>query len=356
MQDLKENTISVSREFVPQLKDRGVSKILLKNGELSVLVTNLGCSIISIEAPDRAGVTRNIVAGFANIEDYLFNRDYLGCIIGRYANRIAGGKFTLEGKQFQLAVNNGANHLHGGIQGFNKKVWEIAELIESEDTVAVAFSYVSEDGEEGYPGNLQVIVRYSLTRDCQFCIEYSAQSDKATPINLTNHSYFNLSCFQVPVIDNHLLQVNASYYTEKNERNIPTGSLVAVANTPLDFRMPKKIGIGIDKFPRDFGYDHNFVLESSSETKTVFAAKLHEPVSGRVLKVHTSQPGIQVYTGNYWDGTINGVQGQTYQKHGAVALETQAFPDSPNHASFPNTILYPGQQYLSRTVYGFGIE
>jgi len=356
MQVLKENTLSIKKEFITELKGKDVYKVLLQNGEFKVLITNLGCSIISVEAPDKSGHTKNVVAGFTNIKDYLFNRDYLGCIVGRYANRIAEGKFTLDGKQIQLPVNNDGNHLHGGIEGFNKKIWDITRVAESEDYVTVTFSYLSKDGEEGYPGNLQVTASYSLNKNNQLIIEYAARTSRATPLNLTNHSYFNLTGFDDPLIHDHLLQVNASYYTQKNERNVPTGSVLPLADTPLDFRSLKKIGTDIDKFPRDFGYDHNFVIENAALAKTVFAAKLYEPSSGRVLKVYTSQPGIQVYTANYWDSTIKGLQGKPYQKHGAVALETQAFPDSPNHASFPNSILYPGEQHVSKTIYEFGTE
>lgn len=356
MQNLKENTLSITKQLLTQCKGKDVYKVLLRNGQLSIELTNLGCSIISIEAPGRTGVAKNIVAGFNRIDDYLVNRDYLGCIVGRFANRIAEGRFTLDGQEFQLPVNNGGSHLHGGIEGFNKKVWDIVELAEPQESVTVVFTYFNKDGEEGYPGNLQTTVSYSLNRQNQLTIEYSAQTDKATPVNLTNHSYFNLTGFDVPVIHDHLLQVNASFYTPKNERNVPTGSLLPVAGTALDFRTPKKIGAGIDQFPSDFGYDHNFVIERTAPGETVFAAKLYEPSSGRVLTVYTSQPGIQVYTANYWDGTITGLQGRAYQQHAAVALETQAFPDSPNHPSFPNSILYPGQQYTSKTIYEFGVE
>ncbi|RYZ22863.1 MAG: galactose mutarotase, partial [Chitinophagaceae bacterium] len=317
---------------------------------------NIGCSIMSIETPDKAGVCKNIVAGFPNIEDYLVNRDYLGCVVGRYANRIAEGKFGLGGKSFQLPVNNTPNHLHGGIAGFHKKIWETIDLIQTGDRVGVVFSYLSKDGEEGYPGNLQVTVGYSFNKKNELCIEYKAEADKPTPVNLTNHSYFNLTGFDAPVIDDHLLQVNAAFFTEKNEQNVPTGSILPVADTRLDFTKPKIIGIGINSFPRDMGYDHNFVLENRPEREVVFAAKLYDPLSGRTLTVSTSQPGIQVYTANYWDGTVKGVQGHFYQKHGAVALETQAFPDSPNQPSFPNTILYPGQVYSSKTIFAFGVE
>lgn len=356
MQRLKEKTLSIRKEYVAQLNGRDVYKIFLYNGEQSIIVTNLGCSMISVETPDKSGVCKNIVAGFPTIGDYLVNRDYLGCIVGRYANRIAEGKFFLNGKQYQLPVNNDTNHLHGGVEGFHKKIWDIIDVEATDDRVAIVFNYLSKDGEEGYPGNLGVTATYSLTRQNQLCIEYFAETDKATPVNLTNHSYFNLSGFDVPYIDTHFLQVNASFYTEKNDRNIPTGTILPVSGTPLDFRNLKKLGMDIDRFPRDLGFDHNFVLEKQVGHEMVFAAKLCEPASGRVLNVYTSQPGIQVYTANYWDGTVKGLHGGFFQKHGAVALETQAFPDSPNQPHFPNTILNPGQQYFSKTVFEFGIE
>lgn len=352
---ISESTLLVRKEFVAQLQGKEVYKVFLNNGKQSITITNIGCSIMCIETPGKNGVCKNIVAGFSNVEDYLVNRDYYGCIVGRYANRIAAGKFVLDGKQFQLTVNNETNHLHGGIEGFHKKIWNIVDLIQREDMVTVVFSYLSKDGEEGYPGNLNTTIAYSLNKQNQLTIEYAAETDKATPLNLTNHSYFNLTAFDVPIIDDHLLQVNASYYTEKNELNIPTGSILPVAGTPLCFESLKKIGADINEFPADMGFDHNFVLDHT-QNDIVFAAKLYEPVSGRVLKVYTSQPGLQVYTANYWDGTIEGSQGHFYQKHAAVALETQSFPDSPNHPSFPNTMLYPGKQYFSKTIYEFDLE
>ncbi|GAA4729304.1 aldose epimerase family protein [Flavisolibacter ginsenosidimutans] len=356
MQQAKSNSLSLRYEQAAQLRDKGVCRIVLQNGEVEVALTNLGCSILSIDTPDKNGDCKNIVAGFSSIEDYLVNRDYLGCVVGRYANRIANGRFMLDGKPILLSLNDGVTHLHGGVEGFHKKIWDVQRFINKEEQVGIVFSYLSRDGEEGYPGNLDVTVSYSLNKNNQLCIEYSAETDKATPVSLTNHSYFNLTGFDVPVIDDHLLQVNASAYTEKNEQNVPTGSVLSVEGTALDFRQPKKIGSGIDSFPKDVGYDHNFVLEDHSTSEVVFAAKLSEPVSCRSLTVFTSAPGIQVYTANYWDSSIKGVQGQLYEKHGAVALETQAFPDSPNQPSFPNTILYPGEKYSLKTIYAFGVE
>lgn len=355
MERLKQDTLSIRQKNIAVINGRNVYEIFLSNGEVSLTITNLGCCILSLQTPDKNGVLKNIVAGFPTIEDYLINRDYLGCIVGRYANRIAAGSFILEGHKYQLAVNNETNHLHGGIEGFHKKLWAVADVNQSENEVGVVFKYLSKDSEENYPGNLLVTVSYSLNMQNQLCIEYFAETDKATPVNLTNHSYFNLSGFDDPVIHDHLLQVNASHYTEKNERNLPTGSILPVVNTALDFKALKKIGVDINAFPLDFGYDHNFVLDKGSLHETVFAAELYESLSGRVLNVYTTKPAIQVYTANYWDGTVKGSQGCFYQKHGAVALETQFFPDSPNQPGFPNTILYPDSQYHSKTIYEFGL-
>jgi len=356
MQKTKENTLSISKSFVAQMHGSDVYKCFLTNGDLSLSVTNIGCSIVSIHTPDREGISKNIVAGFEDIKQYFVNRNYFGCVVGRYANRIADGKFVLDGQQFLLTVNNDGNHLHGGVEGFNKKVWKIDDLVESKDDVSVIFSYLSKDGEEGYQGNLEVTVTYSLNLQNQLSIVYAARTDKPTPVNLTNHSYFNLAGFANPQIYDHLLQVNASYYTEKNQRNLPTGSLLPVAGTALDFSTFKRIGLDIDKFPVDFGYDHNFVLKKEGQDANAIAAKLYEPLSGRLVNVYTSAPGMQVYTANFWDATIKGLHEAPYQKHGAVALETQSFPDSPNHASFRNSILYPDKQYLSKTMYEFKIE
>jgi aldose 1-epimerase len=219
----------------------------------------------------------------------------------------------------------------------------------------VEFEYLSSDGEEGYPGNLLVKIKYTLNNKNELSIEYNADTDRPTPVSLTNHSYFNLSGFETPNIYEHLLLVNAEIYTEKNANNTPTGNIIPVADTPLDFRQPKKIGKDIDQFPKDKGFDHNFVLKKNVSREIVLAAQLKDPSSGRRVTVYTDQPGIQVYTANFWDGTVEGSHGP-YQQHGAVALETQAFPDSPNHPSFPDTIVRPGEHYFSKTIYKFGIE
>lgn len=331
-------------------------RIVLQNDELEVHLTNLGATIMAVYAPDKDGVKKNVVAGFAKPVAYADNPAYFGCTVGRYANRIAAGRFTLDGQVMQLPVNNGPNHLHGGVDGFHKKVWQVTGYGDNANEVWATFTYRSQDGEEGYPGNMDVSVRYSLDIDNYLWIEYSAVTDKRTPVSLTNHSYFNLSGFEQAQITNHLLQVNTGYYTEKSELNVPTGRILPVDGTALDFTEAKPIGDGIAAFPADKGYDHNFVLKRENSAEIVEAALLQDPVSGRVVKVLTDMPGIQVYTANWWEGEITGQQGVPYVQYGAVALETQSFPDSPNHPEFPGTILEPGETYERTTAYLFAYE
>lgn len=321
--------------------------ITLKNDQIIVNITNLGCTVTAIYTPDSNGIIKNIVAGFSDLAFYEQNDAYFGCVVGRYANRIAGGKFTLAGQPVQLSVNDGTNHLHGGFEGFHKKIWSVVTEIKEENLVGVVMEYLSKDGEEGYPGNLLVQVRYTLDNTGKLSIRYTGHTDKATPVNLTNHSYFNLSGFEQALITGHLLKINASHYTGKNNHNVPDGSVIKVQGTALDFQQAKRIGDDIDQFPNDKGFDHNYVLNSEGEITE--AAVLYEPVTGRELKVFTDQPGMQLYTANWWYGGL-------YPKHGAVALETQAFPDSPNHPSFPCTILHPGEVYEKHTIYEFGVR
>jgi len=340
------------QNFETTIDRKDVKLVTIQNGKnLKAAISNYGARLINLHYQDV-----NVIVSFDKLEDYFVSPVfYHGATIGRYGNRIRNGEFKLNGQIYTLPVNNGPNHLHGGVEGLHQKIWDVQDFIEEAERTGVVFRYVSNDGEEGYPGNLQVTVSYSLNQRNELCIEYSAETDKPTPVNLTNHSYFNLSGFAVPVINDHLLQVNAAFYTEKNEQNVPTGSVLPVADTALDFQKPKRIGIGIDSFPQDMGYDHNFVLQKHAPGEVVVAAKLYEPLSGRLLTVSTSQPGIQVYTANYWDGTVKGVQGCFYQKHAAVALETQAFSDSPNQPSFPNTILVPGETFSSKTIYAVDV-
>ena len=355
MFNVRKDPLSVNSELYGIMQGKEVYRFTLQNETLRVEITNLGCSITSIYAPGRNQLQKNIVAGFEDIKDYQNNPHYFGCVLGRYANRIAGGRFILDEKNILLSVNDGVNHLHGGFKGFNKKIWEINNINYFADEVSVEFEYLSRDGEEGYPGNLRIKVKYILNNKNQLCIEYHAETDKATPVNLSNHTYFNLTGFETPIGKDHLLYINALSYTEKNLNNVPTGNILSVADTALDFIIPQKIGRDISRFSNDKGFDQNLILAKHSPGKVILAAQLKEPVSGRTLTIYTDQPAIQLYTANFWDGTVKGYHGG-YQQHGAVALETQAFPDSPNHPSFPQTILQPGGHYFSTTIYEFEIE
>lgn len=336
--------------------DNDIRLVTLKNDTITITLTNLGCTIISIFTPDKMGNSKNIVAGFAHLNDYENNDHYFGCIVGRYANRIAGGSFSIEDTSYSLSLNDGVNHLHGGFAGFHKKIWEISSVIENESETGVVFEYFSKDGEEGYPGNLAVKVKYVLNDKNQLSIEYRATTDQATPVNLTNHSYFNLTGFENDSILDHELFINAGYYTPKNNNNIPDGNIDSVEGTALDFSVTKKIGADIDQLVTDKGYDHNYVLDKLYADEMVLAATLSESVTGRTLRVFTDKPGVQLYTGNLWDGSVIGSQGVPYKMHGGLALETQYFADSPNKPNFPNAILKPGVVYESTTVYEFGTQ
>ena len=255
-------------------------------------------------------------------------------------------------REYSLSVNNDNNHLHGGFVGFHRKFWETKQVIHDEDKVGVTFCYSSPHGEEGYPGSLEAEVTYMLTNDNQLIIRYNATSDQPTIINLTNHSYFNLTGFEKNQIYDHQLKINSTSYTEKNQNNIPTGNILPVHNTPFDFRDFRAIGKDIHLLKADKGYDINFVLDTRTKEVSL-AAELYEPISGRIINVFTNKPGLQVYTANWWDGTLVGEQGKRYEQHGAVALETQSFPDSPNHPNFPSTVLTPGEVYESETRFQF---
>lgn len=323
-----------------------VCEYVLSRGSVRVGILDLGATVSFLEMPDRTGRLKNIVAGFRHPERYWRNEYYFGCVVGRYANRIGAGRLRLDGHTVQLSVNNDGNHLHGGFEGLHRKLWRLQSRIESDDASGVVLEYMSPDGEEGYPGNLRIQVSYLLDGAGRLCVDYTAVSDAATPVNLTNHSYFNLSGFENPVVDDHLLRVFSGRYTEKNGANLPTGRLLPVNGTPLDFTSLRRIGDRLGQMVQDRGYDHNYVLDGVG-----VAAELYDPDSGRQLRILTDRPGIQVYTANWWDGSVVGSQGVPYVRHGAIALETQAFPDSPNQASFPDTILRPGEVYRTTTIF-----
>ena len=331
-----------------------VSLYTLKNaGGGSVQVTDYGGIVVSINVPDREGKVADVTLGFDSLEGYLAGHPYFGCITGRYANRIAKGKFTLDGKEYSLAVNNGPNHLHGGEAGFDKKLWKA-----NTENGRLVLTYTSADGEEGYPGKLDCKVTYSWTDDNELRIDYAATTDKETVINLTNHAYFNLKGEGSGDILKHQAQFNCSHYTPVDETSIPTGEVRPVKGTPFDFTEPHAIGERIDedneqlKFGK--GYDHNFVIDSSENGKLVHACTVTDPDSGRVLEVHTDQPGVQFYTGNFLNGA-KGKGGKPYGMRHGFCLETQVFPDSPNRAHFPSPVLQPGEEYEHTCVYKFDI-
>ncbi len=309
--------------------------------------------------PDRSGAIADVVLGFDSLEPYTKDHPFFGVVVGRYANRIGQGRFTLDHKEYKLTINNGKNQLHGGPEGFYRKVWK-AQEVEAKDGPALKLTYVSPDGEEGYPGTLTASVIYTLTDDGSLRMEYSATTDKLTVVNLTNHAYFNLSGPGEGDILGEELMVKAARYTPVDETSIPTGELRSVANTPFDFRKPTALGARINADDQQLkigkGYDHNFVLDGGVTKKPRLVASMHDPKSGRVLEIITTEPGLQLYTGNFLDGTIKGKGGKAYAYRSAFCLESQHYPDSPNHPSFPPVVLKPGKKYQSTTLYHFTTE
>jgi aldose 1-epimerase len=325
----------------------------LKSGPIEARIMTYGGIIQSLKVPDKSGKSEDVVLGFDTLDGYTSdpkpNPAFFGAIIGRYANRIAGGQFTLDGKTYHLPQNDGSNTLHGGPNGFDKAVWKAKQIPHG-----IELTHVSPDGDSGFPGKLTAVVRYTLVgKDLK--IEYSATTDKDTVLNLTNHSYFNLAGQGNGNILKDVVKINASRYTPVNDQVIPTGELASVEGTPFDFRKPTAVGAGInddnDQLKKGRGYDHNWVLDNSG--KFAEAAEVYEPSSGRVLQVLTDQPGVQFYTGNFLDGTITGKGGKVYERRGALCFESQHFPDSPNHPKFPTTELKPGQTFHSVTVFRF---
>lgn len=325
---------------------------LTNSNAVELKIINYGGTITSIRTPDRNNVFKNVTLAFTSLEGYLQpGNPSFGCLVGRFANRIAAGRFNLDGKTYTLAKNNNGHSLHGGLKGFDKAVWNAEPIAERN---GLRLSYTSRDGEEGFPGNLTVSVEYRLMDDNAVVIEYRATTDAPTPINLTNHAYFNLSGGADDTILDHELQLSAESYTVSDESLIPTGEIAPVANTALDFRKSKKVGQDIATIPP--GYDHNLVLNNEAgELQQV--GTLYHPATGRFMQVATTQPGVQLYTGNFLDGSLKDTpDGARYNKYGGLCLETQHYPDSPNKPSFPDTILRPGQQFHHITVYTFGVK
>ena len=324
---------------------------LTNTNGLKAEIINFGGIITKLYVPDRKGNFADIVLGCDTLEDYISKGGYFGALIGRYGNRIAKGKFKLNGVEYKLAQNNGENHLHGGIKGFNKVVWD-AEEMKADNGIALKLFYLSEDGEEGYPGILSCTVIYTLTNDNELKISYEAETDKTTVINLTNHSYFNLGGHNSGDILGHEIMLRADYFLPVDAGLIPTGRIEPVKGTPMDFTNPKTIGSRIEQVTG--GYDHNYCL-NSSDGSLALAAEVYEPDSGRIMQIFTTQPGIQFYTGNFLNGSSKG-KGAVYYKHNGFCLETQHFPDSPNRANYPTVVLRPGQKYKQLTVHKFFVK
>ena len=327
---------------------------------MQVKITNYGAIVTAILVPDRDGKLGDITLGYNRVEDYInaVDKPYFGAIVGRYGNRIANGEFTIDGETYSLATNNGPNHLHGGVIGFDKVVWD-AELVGGEGWSGLELSYLAKDKEEGYPGNLSIKVIYKLTDANELVVDYLATTDKATPVNLTQHSYFNLKGEGKGDILDHELMINAAKYTPIDSTSIPSGELKAVTGTPFDFTVAKSIGRDIEKKDEQLefglGFDHNFVLNREGDGLSL-AATVHEPTTGRVMEITTTEPGIQFYCGNFLDGRLKGKSGKPYVHRGGFCLETQHYPDSPNQKNFPTTILKPGDEYRTTTVFTFSAK
>ena len=352
-QEIRSGRLFVDQETFGQT-DRGANVDLFTLTNTSghtVKITNYGGIVTSLLVPDKNGNLEDIVLGFDDFQSYLDGHPYFGAIVGRYANRIAGGMFELKGVLYKLAANDGKNHLHGGIKGFDKVVWN-SESFKGKNEVGIKLSYVSKDMEEGYPGNLKVKVTYRLTNENQLMIDYFAETDKACPVNLTHHGYFNLTAGKQNIL-NHEMMIKASSYVVIDENLIPTGEIRDLIGTEMDFTQPNTVGSRIDQIKG--GYDHCYVINKKPGQMSLIA-RVYEQTSGRVMEVYSTEPGVQFYSGNFLDGSIIGKHDIVYNEHFGFCLETQHFPDSPNRENFPTTMLYPGEKYTHSTVYQFSIH
>lgn len=358
---IKEGTkdMTVVKETFGEFEGKKIDLYTLQNSNgMEAKITNYGGIVTSIKVPDKKGNLSDVVLGFNNLKDYLSNSSYFGAIIGRYANRIGNAKFSLDGVEYTLAKNNWANSLHGGVKGFDKVLWE-AESVTGKEGQSLNLTYKSKDGEEGFPGNLNVTVTCTLKDDNSFRIDYHATTDKATIVNLTNHTYWNLAGEGSGDILSHQLMLDAGAFTPVDRGSIPTGEIRSVEDTPMDFKKPKAIG---DRIASDYeqlkfanGYDHNWVINSSDDENPVLAATVYEPVSGRYMEVYTTEPGIQFYSGNFLNDSIIGKSGKAYGARSGLCLETQHYPDSPNKPEFPPVVLKPEEIYRSTTIYKFSV-
>ena len=344
------------QSFKGTFKGKEVGLYTLKNSNgLVAQITNFGAKIVSIYAPDREGNFKDVLQGFDTIDEWLNGFPYFGAICGRYANRIANGEFTIDGQTYKLPINNGPNSLHGGPEGFNNQVFDVVERTES----SLKLNYKSADGEEGYPGNLDFTITYTLNENNGLVLDYHATTDKATHVNICSHGFFNLAGCEDTDITGHTMMINAREFTPVNDVQIPTGEFLSVEGTPMDFRKPRVIGDKIDaetdQLKYGAGYDHNWVIDKA-EGELGLAAVYSEPNSGRVMKVFTTQPGIQFYSSNWFDGSDVGKGGVAYTKRSSLCLEAQDFPDSPNKSHFPSTLLKPGEEYNHKCIYEFSID
>ena len=351
----KQKIVLEISSFQTEIEGKKTDLYQLKNEKIEVYITNYGARIVSLLSPDREGIMGDVVLGFKSIADYQKAKTpYHGCLIGRYGNRIAKGKFKLNGATYELPINNNENHLHGGPDGFHNQVWEVIAVNQN----SIVMTYVSKDGEMGYPGNLTVEVTYAVNGN-ELSIAYKAKTDKATPVNLTNHAFFNLAGEARGSINDHLLMINASHFIPVDEGLIPLGEIQSVEDSPFDFRKAKTIGRDLNQQGSDIqlsrggGYDHNFVLDKESQGSMSLAARVVDPKSGRQMEIFTEEPGIQFYGGNFMDGSDVGKYGTKFKYRASFALETQHYPDSPNQPKFPSTILNPGDTYQTKSIYKF---
>ncbi len=341
--------MKLTKEHFGKADGKDVLLYTLDNGKMSVKITNYGGIITAINVPDKNGKIDNITLGFDKLEDYLKDHPYFGCIVGRYANRIEKGEFFINDKEYVLAINNGNNALHGGLKGFDKVVWDVREVNEK-DEVGIKLDYISPDMEEGYPGDLYVTVTYTLTINNELKIRYKAKTNKDTHVNLTNHTYFNLNGCKKDVLS-HELMLNSAKYTAANSELIPTGEIKATSGSDLDFTNSRAIGERIANVEGG-GYDHNFIINRLNG-ELALTAKVHDPESGRTMECYTTEPAVQLYTGNFLDGTLKTGNGNVINKHYGFCLETQHYPNTPNTPAFPSTLLKPDQEYKQLTVYRF---
>ena len=354
-----ENISGLKREnFQTTVNGKKTDLYILRNSQGNeVAITNYGGAVVAIMVPDKNGKMANVIQGHDNIQDVINSPEpFLSVLIGRYGNRICKGQFQLHGKKYQLATNDGPNHLHGGPTGFHTKVWDAQQMNDH----SLILKYVSSYGEEGFTGEMEIWVAYIFNDDNELVIKYQATTNKETIVNLTHHGFFSLSGIAnpTPSVESQLLEVNADYYLPIDKVSIPTGEIRFVEGTPFDFRTPKTIGQDInadnEQLKNGQGYDHNYVLNKNEEGELSFAARVTEPVSGRTMEVYTTEPGLQIYTGNFLSG-ISGQFGATFPRRSAICLEAQHFPDTPNHPYFPSVVLYPGQTYTQKTIYKFGV-